>query len=126
MSMYRQDEFDTGEMRDGHKLLRNVCDEDGIDVIHPKACEYKEYINGYAIISHPTCPWNMVWETYDGPLSAYSDGHDSHVLADLDTCLPRGVEVDVVWRYSGGANWTDYGWEYDDEFYWWFDGEDSL
>jgi len=28
MSGHRKDVFDTGEMRDGHRLLRNVCDED--------------------------------------------------------------------------------------------------
>ncbi len=120
--MYRKDEFDTGEMRDGHKLLRNECDEDGIEVIHPPSCEHREAFGNFEMISHPKCPWGTVWESFDGPLHAYVDGADCPALADLDACLPRGVEVDVVWRYDGGANWTDYGWEYDAEFAWWFDG----
>lgn len=111
MSMYRKDEFDTGEMRDGHKLIRNACDEDGIDVIHPAGCKYEHTFGGEVVmIDHPACPWNMVWESYEGPLHAYAEGHESADLVDLDAVLPRGVEVPVVWRYDGGANWTDYGW----------------
>lgn len=118
MSAFRKDEFDTGEMRDGHKICRDLCDEGGIEIVHPETCERDDKL-GY----RATCPWNMVFEAYESVLHAYAEGHDSPALSDLDAVLPRGVEVEVVWRYSGGASWTDYGWEYDAEFSWWFADE---
>ncbi len=123
MSAYRKDEFDTDEMRDGHRIMRNICDEDGIDVVHLPSCSRAHNWDGDPAIFWPGCAWNMVHETYESVLHAYADGHDAPIFRDLDAVLPRGVEVFVVWRYSGGANWTDYGWEYDAWFEWWFDDE---
>lgn len=120
MNMFRKDEFDTGEMLDGHKLLRNVCDEDGIDVVHPATCE-----PGHDFGYRSSCSWSVALEMFDSVLDAHDQGRESPALADLDVTLPRGVEVPVAWRYSGGANWTDYGWEYDAEFSWWFVSESS-
>ncbi len=121
--MFRKDEFDTGEMRDGHKLLRNVCGEDGIEIVHPSGCSHFEAFDGVKIVASLDCSWGMVHESYESVLHGYVDGAESPALADLDDVLPRGVEVPVVWRYSGGASWTDYGWEYDADFEWWFDNE---
>jgi hypothetical protein len=121
MNAYRKDEFDTGERRDGHRILRHVCDEDGIEIVHPASCRVEEDFKNKRAIPRDLCPWNMVFESYESVLHAFVDGRESPTLADLDVVLPRGVEIPVVWRYSGGASWTDYGWEYDAE--WWFDSE---
>lgn len=123
---YHKDRYSSGPVRDGHKILRNECDEDGIEVVHPKGCEIREDWGGGMTYVSYNCPFAGALEGADGVLDLYCDGRQGERLADLDLALPRGVEVEVTWESNAGASWTDCGWEYDGEFSWWFGDEPHL
>lgn len=118
--MWSKDRYSSGPVRDGHKILRNVCDEDGIEIVHPKAC-----LEAEAHSVEWLCPLAAFLEGVDDVLDLYCDGRESAHL-DAERRLPRDVEVEITWEVNSGASWTDYGWEYDAECSWWYGDEPWL
>lgn len=116
-----KDCYCSGEIRDGHKLYR---EEDGhIHVEHPDGCEHHDPVPGtdVPLTSYPECPW--IYGIEGGIREQYADGEDS---PDINKRLPLYTSVEVCWEIRSGASWTDYGWEYDAEFVWWFPERPSI
>lgn len=115
--MFVQGSYDTGEVRDGHKLVRNEHPDDGIDLIHPESCKVgDERHGGIVMIQHHSCPWAREMDWHDSVLDLHVDGPETALEA-----LPVDKEVEVVWQFRSWSGWTDYGWEGDGEFSWWVD-----
>lgn len=114
---YHKDRYSSGPVRDGHKLV--YIDGEGISVIHPPECEALRSDDAPTAL---VCPWDYAWEGIgDSWVEAYCSGDPFPVER-----LPEGVEVEVTWEIESGASWTDYGWEYDTAFSWWFGDEEHL
>lgn len=111
-NMWTMHGYNSGEIRDGHAIERYECPEDGFGVfVHPPECE-KLHDEGtdHAYISHYGCPLEEL--APNGPRSIYADGEDA--CPDL----PPGSVTPIVWGFTSGWSWTDYGWEGDSEAWW--------
>lgn len=98
--------YDSGWVFDGHRLYREA-DNDGtthISIEHPPWCEPVDH-GGY--LAHD-CAVNELHEV----------GFGDTFYGDVDAALPLWTEVPIRIRLTGGASWTDYGWEHDGEVVW--------
>lgn len=127
-TMWRQDAYESGPIRDGHRLYREEDDADGwtLHLEHPTDCpvltEYTSDRDGttFPAYQYHDCPWTYL---VGGSLQeCYELGEDA---LPLDR-LPLYEEVEIWWAFQSGATWTDYGWEHDASLGWWFGHEPEM
>lgn len=104
--------YDTGWVVDGHRVLRNECDEDGVELVHLDECRSGlVVVDGHPVYTGIDCPLDYAHESGLPVLEFYVEG-DCLTDDDLDRLLPRGVEVEVYWRYySCVDNWGEFDYE---------------
>lgn len=112
--MFSRSVYDTGDVRDGHRLYR---EEGHLCVEHPDECCQPDAMGTtdggvFRFVSH-NCPWRWGAEETGQPLDElYVDGEDKVPEIGEDP-------VEVAWSFRSWQSWTDYGWEGDASFAWW-------
>ena len=85
-------------------------------MFNPSQEDVRRFFCAVAAKTHESQPLDAL-ETLAGQWLQEHPEYDAE-LGDVDAALPLWTEVPIRIRLTGGASWTDYGWEHDGEVVW--------